>query len=132
MSDYDSDDEIYSNESINDPDGHFFQPNKFFEKKELCYYTIIDRYFKNECTEFQIEQMINIIEMSSDISLRILDWFASKYSKQRCKFDFDCAVSIEFDVRMSYDAQLKSFRKKYFDPFRRKKKILLYIQFQGR
>ncbi len=126
MSYSDSDSDIYSNESIDDLKGKEIIPKLFFNKKELCYYTMADKFFKTKCDNSYIEMMIDIITLESDISLRVLDWFAAKYSKNRHKLNFEGGDTEEFDVRISYDAQLRTFRKKYFDPFRRKKKFYYY------
>ena len=96
-------------------------PVTFFSVKELCYYRMVKKFFSS-CNSETITQMINIVEGKSDMSLRVLDWFVTKYSKKR----IDCGQSKDvdmFDVRISYKSQLKSYKKKYFDPFRRKKKF---------
>ena len=49
----------------------------FFTVKELCYYKMIDKYFK-DCLLENIVKMIDIIEGRSQISLRILDYPCSK------------------------------------------------------
>jgi hypothetical protein len=102
-------------------------PVKFFEPKELCYYKKINTFYSN-CSSEQIEMMIDIIKSGaknkaatkSKISLRVLDWFVTKYSK-KVDLSIDTGTNdIEiFDVRMSYKAQLKSLKKRCFDPFRR-------------
>lgn len=97
-------------------------PEKFFLKKELCYYKKIHKYYKT-CSSKNIDRLIEIILGKSKLSLRILDWFVTKYSKKK----IDCGISINnepFDVRISYKSQLKSYKKKYFDPFRRYKKFI--------
>ena len=82
--------------------------------------------------------MIDIVEGQSDISLRLLDWFVTRHaSKQKIRFDkydvsnnsdkFDKRVDRCFNVHISYKAQLKSYKKKYFDPFRRRKKFKYYF-----
>jgi hypothetical protein len=99
--------------------------SSFFTQKELCYYKMIDRYFYENCTKEQITTMVDIINGNSEISLRILDWFVTKYSKKR----LDCGVKKDtevYDVRISYKAQLKTYKKRYFDPFRRRKKFKYY------
>jgi hypothetical protein len=58
------------------------------------------------------------------ISLRVLDWFATKYSKKHPSLD---PRDDTFDVRISYKAHLKTYRKRYFDPFRRNKKFTYII-----
>jgi hypothetical protein len=96
-----------------------FDPVTFFTKKELCYYKMIDKYFKS-CPQDKIIKMLSIINKESDISLRILDWFITKYSKRGVDFLRNGDV---FDVHINYKAQLKSYKKRYFDPFKRKKKF---------
>lgn len=64
--------------------------------------------------------MKSIIDQNSVISLRILDWFITNYSKKyRTVID-------KVDVYQNYKLQLKSFSKRQFDPFCRKNKILFY------
>lgn len=99
----------------------------FFTRKELCYYKMVDKFFKN-CDKAKVKQMLEIIDGTSVISLRVLDWFITRYSKTNIELglgDTDNLAEI-FDVHISYKAQLKSFRKKYFDPFRRRKKKFNY------
>jgi hypothetical protein len=119
-----------------------------FSKKEQCYFKMIDKYFRQECSKDLFEKMINIINGDSDISLRILDWVVTRYSK---KIHLNCQElelkiqnsknmhnnnldKYSFDIHISYKAQLKSFKKKHFDPFRRnqKKKFVYVIQFNGK
>lgn len=96
-----------------------FDPTTFFTKKELCYYKMIDKFFK-KCPEDKIIKMLDIIDGQSEISLRILDWFVTKYAKRGIDFTRNGDT---FDVHINYKAQLKSYKKRYFDPFRRKKKF---------
>ncbi len=84
-----------------------------YTKQELFYYKILNDYYKS-CSNENIEKIINIINNSSNsISLRIIDWFVTNYSKQRNK------INMKTDIHISYKAQLKSYNKKYFDPFKR-------------
>lgn len=71
-----------------------------------------------------IEQMKNIVEQNSVISLRILDWFITNYSKKYRTVIR--RVDRTIDVYQNYKLQLKSFSKKQFDPFCRKNKIIFY------
>jgi len=71
-----------------------------------------------------IEQIKSIIDQNSVISLRILDWFITNYSKKHRTIINGAVGSI--DVYQNYKLQLKSFSKKQFDPFCRKNKILFY------
>jgi hypothetical protein len=71
-----------------------------------------------------IEQIRSIIDQNSIISLRILDWFITNYSKKHRTIISNNNKSI--DVYQNYKLQLKSFSKKQFDPFCRKNKIIFY------
>jgi|688.fasta_scaffold610396_2 hypothetical protein len=109
-------------------------------KKETFYYKIIDRYYKSLELK-KIEMMIDIIEGKSKISLRLLDWFVTRYAnKYKVRFEktenknvldcddkFDKKIDNGFNVHISYKAQLKSYKKRYFDPFRRRKKFRYYF-----
>ncbi|AYV84442.1 MAG: hypothetical protein Hyperionvirus25_28 [Hyperionvirus sp.] len=97
-----------------------FDPSTLFTKKELCYYKMIHKYFR-QCSEKMLAHMHNIIDGESEISLRILDWFVTKYSKRG--IDFTRTNGDVYDIHINYKAQLKSYKKRYFDPFRRKKKF---------
>ena len=67
-----------------------------------------------------VEEIKSIIDQNSVISLRILDWFVTNFSrKHRTYIDSQ-------DVYQSYKLQLKAFSKKSFDPFSRKNKIIFY------
>jgi hypothetical protein len=75
-----------------------------------------------------IEQIKSIIDQNSVISLRILDWFITNYSKKHRTIINGSKGSI--DVYQNYKLQLKSFSKKQFDPFCRKNKIIFYYNDQ--
>jgi hypothetical protein len=120
-----SEDTVISEASCNKnkPEFVIVNPLEYFSTKELCHYKNIDKYFKEtfETNKKNFLQMIDIIEGNSNISLRILDWFVTKYSKKRGTSD-DKNAEV-FDIKISYKAQLKSYKKRNFDPFRRRKKF---------
>ena len=67
--------------------------------------------------------MVNIIEKKSDITLRIIDFFVSVYSKIygiKYKLIDSANTYYYFDVYSSYKKNIKHYKKIYFDPFRRK------------
>lgn len=97
-----------------------------FNSKETCCYKDVDKYFKKSGIEV-IKKMIDIIEKESDISLRILDWFVTRYSnKFNTSYKLSDADTDEINIHISYKAQLKSYKKRYFDPFRRRQKFNYY------
>jgi len=72
-----------------------------------------------------LEQLLPVLLKKSNISLRILDWFVTNYSKeyQVCYQIIHLGRSKRFSVYDSYKAQLKAFHKKLFDPFCRRRRI---------
>lgn len=99
--------------------------------KEKLYLKSIDHFFKNADQQENINKMITIIDGTSRISLRMLDWFITRYANKN-KISYTLTADLnnddqfrsDFNVHISYKAQLKSYKKKYFDPFRRRTKIL--------
>ena len=68
-----------------------------------------------------IDEIKNIVDQNNVISLRILDWFITNYSKKN-----QIIISNNFNVYQNYKLMLKSFSKSRFDPFCRKNKIIFY------
>lgn len=93
--------------------------------KEIYHYKMLETFFIN-CKDIEINRMINIINGQHIISLRFLDWFVTRYCylyKLSVNVTNSYVTENNFNFNISYKAQLKSFKKKYFDPFRRKKKF---------
>jgi hypothetical protein len=102
----------------------------------------LTKFFKHENN---IERILPILKGQSPVSLRIIDWFVTNYSKQNgTYYDInqykkqeindgkEISVVSNFDslffVYYNYRCQLKSFYKKKFDPFCRRTKIQFYYQ----
>lgn len=67
---------------------------------------------------------------TSVVSLRMIDWFVTNYSKKYHVFISLTAGSTDtvveyFNVYVNYRVQLKAYSKQQFDPFRRRDRILL-------
>jgi hypothetical protein len=90
--------------------------------KEIYMLEKIKNFFSNEK---YFDVMLPIINGESKISLRVLDWFVTNYSKKNgTVYNINIRNNTEcFNVYTSYKCQLKGHSKKYFDPFCRKKKI---------
>lgn len=120
-----SDSELCSTDSSSQPpEDENFDPSKFFTNKEFMHYKMIVKFYK-KCPQQDIDRMVGIIDSSFGISLRVLDWFVTRYSKKHIDFDSN-NTDDAFDVHISYKAQLKSYKKRYFDPFRRRKKFYFH------
>lgn len=76
----------------------------------------LNNYYDNTKLEY-LKDILN----SSSISLRVIDWFVTNYSK---KFNTEYQLKSEqLNVYISYKSQLKSYSKKFFDPFCRRNRI---------
>lgn len=64
----------------------------------------------------------DIIEGKSKISLRLIEWFVTNYCK-KYNIQYKLNKNRLFNVHLEYKCQLKSYKKKLFDPFRRKDKL---------
>lgn len=76
-----------------------------------------------------VSRILPIIEGESNISLRLIDWFVTNYSKK-----YNTVITkqqnnnvIHFNVYLSYRSQLKAYSKQLFDPFRRRDRITFYF-----
>ena len=76
-----------------------------------------------------INIIIPILSGNTKLSLRIIDWFVTNYSKKNnILYDiFKNDKKYQFNVFTSYKSQLKSYSKRYFDPFCRRNRINLYF-----
>lgn len=95
------------------------------KSKEKLHYKMLDKFF-NKLHIDDMNVMIKIINGNHSISLRFLDWFVTRYCylyKLTIDIYNDYHKEQNFNINISYKAQLKSFKKKCFDPFRRKKKF---------
>jgi len=92
------------------------EENKFESKEKILLNSLLV-YFDNKKNK---DTLISIINETSSISLRILDWFVTNYSKENNSKIMKSNFFEDFDVYNSYKSQLKAYNKKLFDPFCRK------------
>lgn len=71
-----------------------------------------------------LTQLLSIVNSECNLSLRVLDTFVTKTSKDSNIFYLLKDQSV-FRVHNSYKAQLKAYSKKQFDPFNRGKRLKL-------
>ena len=68
-----------------------------------------------------LNEFMDIYYGRSSMSLRIIDWFVTNYSKKnRIYYNIN---GNNFMVYLDYKSQLKAFTKKQFDPFCRRERI---------
>lgn len=85
--------------------------NKLLSKEEVLLNSLHE-FYKNKSN---IEKILPIVTGNSDISLRVLDYFVTNYSKYN-------NVNIKknnlgYNVYQDYKNKLKSYNKRFFDPF---------------
>ena len=76
-----------------------------------------------------INIFISIINSQSKISIRLIDYFVTKFSKNN-KLNYKLIendTEQQFNVHISYKQQLKAFQKKHFDPFSRGDRIPYFM-----
>ena len=71
------------------------------------------------------DDVMKLLQGTSVISLRLIDWFVTNYARQHTISYI--LNSQEFLVYMNYKSQLKAYSKKLFDPFCRRERIMFQI-----
>ena len=70
----------------------------------------------------RLQQVSDIINGKSSISLRLIDWFVTNYAK-KYNTSYSNKNNKHIIVYLSYKSHLKAYSKKMFDPFCRDKRI---------
>ena len=105
----------YTNESL-------IKDTKMTNHEQTLFNTIQKFYSENDNI---ILHMLPIINGVSIISLRLLDWFVTNYSKKN-NSSYNISeknITKLFNVHYSYKSQLKAYSKKFFDPFCRGNRV---------
>lgn len=72
-----------------------------------------------------IDKVMPYLDGKAPLSLRIIDWFVTKYSRKNfIKYTLE---GQEFVLYLSYKGQLKAYSKLYFDPNCRRERIMFKI-----
>ena len=72
-----------------------------------------------------LNEVVELLKGTSEISLRLVDWFVTNYAKVHSTAY--TANGQEFVVYMNYKNQLKAYSKKLFDPFCRRERISFQV-----
>jgi len=118
-----------NNKKFNSSISTFEKNNNISSKKDLLMESIIQFFAIKENLD-KVKYIINGNDSKNKnkISLRILDWFVTNYSK---KYNISYGVTLNnknknFIVYLDYKSQLKAYSKKQFDPFCRRERILFF------
>ena len=68
-----------------------------------------------------LSEMMDVLKNQS-ISMRVLDWFVSNYAKKTNYF-FITSEGKHFNIYLEYKSSLKSYSKRFFDPFCRGNRV---------
>jgi len=96
-------------------------------QNSLLLNNLMDFYNKND----NLEKILPIINGENSISLRLIDWFVTNYSKKHYvtynvkKHKCGIEDTIRFKVYVDYKLKLKAYSKKRFDPFCRWDRITI-------
>jgi hypothetical protein len=74
----------------------------------------------------RLEEVLPVLSGTSPVSLRLIDWFVTNYSKK-----FNVAYPMDdrqFMVHFHYKRELKAYSKRLFDPFCRRDRISFQIR----
>ena len=97
--------------------------NSICSQNDILLTKLLEFYYKDK----KLDKMLSIINGTSKISLRIVDWFATNYSKKNFTM-YSTEKNNRFKVYEDYKLKLKAYSKKRFDPFCRWERIKVPIQ----
>lgn len=88
-------------------------------KQNLLLWSLV-KYYENPQN---MESFVEILHDKSSISLRLIDWFVTKYAKlHSVQYTWHQKT---FNVYINYRSQLKAYSKKQMDPFCRRERVQL-------
>jgi hypothetical protein len=95
--------------------------NKIIHSRDLLMVSL-GKFYANSSN---MKKLLSIIEPKNNgrISLRLVDWFVTNYSKKKNIVINGIPNTTPFNVYVSYRSQLKAYSKQLFDPFRRRDRI---------
>lgn len=82
----------------------------------------LERFYENS---IHLEKVKSILDGTSQLSLRLIDWFVTNYAK-KYNVAYLSKSQKHVIVYLSYKSHLKAYSKKMFDPFCRWKRIVFH------
>ena len=108
---------------------NFVIDNIYFSAYEKSILKSFEEFYISNENQDKIILFFSIINSTSDISIRLIDYFITQYIKKykiciQDNFNSDNVINIY----VSYKSQLKLYQKKFFDPFSRGTRIPYFIK----
>lgn len=98
------------------------QPKRKIHCKQELIVTSLQRFYASRS---DIDEIVQLLQGTSSISLRVIDWFVTNYAKTHSTAYI--LQGQEFLVYRDYKSQLKAYSKKLFDPFCRRERIYFQV-----
>lgn len=93
----------------------------YFTTKDETLINFLIIYYKTRISLFK-----DIIYQNTPLSLRLIDWLVTNYSKKyNIIYPLKSKETIYFNIYLDYKNQLKAYSKKFFDPFCRQKRLVI-------
>jgi hypothetical protein len=99
------------------------QKNRVQGKQDFIVSWLQDVYYQPG----RMDEVMPILTGTSPVSLRLIDWFVTNYSK---KYNVSYALedNKQFLVHFHYKRELKAYSKRLFDPFCRRERISFQVR----
>jgi len=108
----------------------FYDPSKIQARAEQRLREVAPFY----TDEIMMSLLVPVITQNFDVSLRALDWFAVNFTKKHkivCKVNLGNGRSDVINIFSHYRDQLRHWRRRMFDPFRRRERIFFHHPVDG-
>ena len=99
-----------------------FQSDEVLSQRQISILQRISEDFKEENIDGEV---LKLIRQESTLSLRALDWLVTNYSKKTNVICRTLTTQTMFNIFHNYKVSLTHYRRRNFDPFRRRSRIFL-------
>lgn len=112
---------MHTNSTVPSP----FESDELLSQRQI---SILKR-ISHDFTEDNIDgEVLNLIRQDSALSLRALDWLVTNYSKKTNVICRTLTTQTMFNIFHNYKVSLTHYRRRNFDPFRRRSRIFLVYE----
>lgn len=109
---------MHTNISIPSP----FESDEQLSQRQISILQRISEDFKEQNVDIEV---LKLIKQESSLSLRALDWLVTNYSKKTNVICRTRQTKTMFNIFHNYKVSLTHYRRRNFDPFRRRSRIFL-------